>query len=161
MRMMKLMDNIPVRLGLAALLAFKAFDDLFATALTLAYRLRLGSATEGLGQLTPGDDYARLIPLIQAVPGWLHALWVLAGLLYLIAIARLFWRKRGAHILVLAALGLEIVAAVVGRPVSEATGVVVNPNPSLAASVIIPFALPLMLALLLWRQTSSPTAAAR
>ena len=38
---MKLMDNLVVRLGLAALLAFKALDDFFATALTIAYRMNL------------------------------------------------------------------------------------------------------------------------
>ena len=36
-------------------------------------------------------------------------------------------------------------------PITEATSVVVNPNPSLLGAVILPYILPLLLALGLWR----------
>lgn len=102
---------------LTALIACRVFDAFFATALTIAYRMNRVGAAERLGGRTPGDDYLRLVPLMEAVPWWLHALWVLAGVLYLIA----------------------------------ATGVVVNPTPSAIATIVIPFVLPLALALVLWQ----------
>jgi hypothetical protein len=158
---MKITDILVVRLALAGLLAFKALDAFFATALTFAYRMDLLGAAKGLGQLTAGDDYTRFIPLMEAVPLWLHGLWVLAGVLYLIAIAFVLVGIRRAHIPVLAALGIEIMATVMGRPIIEATGVIVNPNPSVIATVVIPFALPLLLALVLWWRPSAPMAASR
>jgi hypothetical protein len=148
------MDILVVRLVVATLIAFKVFDDFFATMLTIAYRLNMGLAAENLGQLTPGDNYSRLIPLMDAVPIWLHALWVLAGCLYLVAFVLVIWGKGRAHLLVLAALCVEIIARLVGQPVIDATGIVVNPNPSIIASVVIPYVLPLFLALLLSRQSA-------
>jgi hypothetical protein len=150
---MKIPDLLVVRLLLVGLLAFKAFDAFFASVLTFAYRMNVPAATEGMGRLTPGDDYNRLIPLMEAVPLWLHGLWVLAGILYLIAITLVVRSKGWAHIPILAAFGIEIVARFVGQPVIESTGVVVNPNPSLVASLIIPYVLPLALILVLWRWT--------
>ena len=98
---------------------------------------------------------------MDAVPLWLHGMWVLAGVLYLIAMARVMLGKGWAHIPVLAALGIEVVANLVRRPIIKATGVVVNPNPSVIASVVIPFVLPLLLALVLSRQTPTPIATSR
>jgi hypothetical protein len=147
---MKILDSGPVRGVVVALIAFKILDDLFATVLTVAYRAGASGVTELLGQQTPGDDSARLIPLMEAVPWWLHGLWVLAAGLYLTAIVLFALRKRTAYILVLAALGIEILAQVVGHPIVAATGVAANPNPSVLAAVVIPFVLPLALATVLW-----------
>ena len=113
-------------------------------------------AAERLGRLTPGDDYGRFIPLMDAVPPWLHGLWVLAGSLYLLAIADVVRRTGRAYLAILAAFSVEVVANLLARPIVGATGVVVNPNPSLIAAVVIPFILPLLLVVLLWhpgRQT--------
>ena len=159
--MMKIIDLSVVRLVLGALIALKALDAFFATALTIAYRMNLVGTAERLGRLTPGDDYARLIPLMDAVPLWLHILWVLAGILYLIAIVRVVRGMGRAHIPVLAAVSFEVVTMLVGRPIIEATGVVVNPNPSVVATVVIPFVLPLLLAIVLSRQTSVSIATSR
>lgn len=148
---MKIMDMLSVRLMVAALIALKALDDFFATALTSAYRMGALGMAERLGRATPGDDYRRLVPPMDAVPVWLHGLWVLAGILYLVAIARVVRRTGGAHILVLAAVSIELIAMLVGRPIVAATGVVVNPNPSVIGSVVVPFILPLLLALVLWQ----------
>jgi hypothetical protein len=149
----------PLRLIVAVVIALKALDDLFATALTLAYRADALGMAERLGRLTPGDDYRRLIPLMEAVPAWLHGLWVLAGILYLLAVAGAVLGRRGAHFCVLAALGVEVIAMLAGRPVLAETGVVVNPNPSVFAAVIFPYVLPLLSALVLWR--TDPERAAR
>jgi hypothetical protein len=148
---MKIMDRLFVRIMAGVLLAFMAFNDFFATALTIAYRMNAGGAAERLGRLTPGDDYRRLIPLMDAVPLWLHGLWVLAGVLYLVAIAGVGRRTGWAYITVLAAVSIEGVAHLVGRPIVAATGVVVNPHPSAIATVVVPFVLPLFLALVLWQ----------
>ena len=161
---MRIMDLLVVRLLVVALIAFKALDAFFATALTIAYRTNAGGVAERLGRLTPGDDYVRLIPLMDAVPLWLHGLWVLAGVLYLIAIACFVRRTRQAHVFVLAALSIEVIAKIVERPIIQATGVIVNPHPSAIATVVIPFVVPLLLALVLWqanRQTPSSTSASR
>ncbi len=161
---MQTMGLVCVRSIVALLISFKAFDDLFATALTISYQMGALGVAERLGRLTPGDDYRRLVPLMDAVPVWLHGLWVLAAILYLTALVRFVRRKGAAHVPVLAAVGIEVVATLVGRPIVAATGVVVNPNPSAIATVVIPFILPLFLALVLWqtgRQTSASMAGSR
>ena len=153
---MKILDNAVVRLGIVSLIAFRVIDDLFATVLTLVYRVSALGAAERLGQLTPGDDYSRLIPLMAAVPPWLHGLWVLAAALYLMAIVGFALRRGSAHVLVLAALGIEFVANELGRPIVAATGVIVNPKPSVLAGVMFPFILPLTLAVVLWMAGRRP-----
>ena len=155
-RAMKILDNAVVRLAIVFLIAFKVIDELFATVLTLAYRMSALGAAERLGRLTAGDDYSRLIPLMDAVPVWLHGLWVLAAALYLTAIARFALRKGSAHVLVLAALGVEFVAIEIGRPIVAATGVIVKPEPSVLAGLIFPFVLPFMLAVVLWMASRKP-----
>lgn len=150
------MEQVFVRLMVAALLAFKALDDVFATALTIAYRRGALGVAEHLGRATPGDDYRRLVPLMDAVPVRHHGLWVLAGLLYLAAVAYVLLRKGGAHLLILAAVGFELVAMLAGRPIAAATGVVVNSNPGPIAAVR--FVLPLLLAAVLWQTGPRGTA---
>ena len=55
-----------------------------------------------------------------------------------------------AYIPVLLALVVEMFAGKLGRPIVAQTGIVVNPNPSIIATVVIPIILPLVLALFLW-----------
>lgn len=149
-RALKLLNSIWARSALVLLLGFKVFDDVFATLLTLAYRSRAAGAAELLGSQTPGDDYLRLVPLMNAVPAWLHGLWVLAAGLYVAAIASIVLRKGQAYLFVIVAFATEMLAQTLGRPILAASGVVVNPNPSILASVVIPIVLPLGLALALW-----------
>jgi hypothetical protein len=155
---MKILDSVPVRLVVVVLIAFKVLDDLFATVLTIAYKVGAVGVAERLGRQTPGDDYSRLTPLMDAVPLWLHGLWVLAAGLYLTAIVLFALRKGSAYILVLAALGVEILAEAMGRPIVASTGVVVNPEPSVLAAVVIPFVVPLALAGILWMAGRKPAA---
>lgn len=149
-RMTTILDSAAVRVALILLLAFKIFDDLFATMITLAYKLSAPRMAEGLGQMTPGDDYQRLVPLMEAIPFWIHGLWVLAAILYMAAIVLIILHKKIAYLLVLVALGIEILTQALSRPLTAATGVVVNPDPSFLAAVIIPFGIPLSTALVLW-----------
>ncbi len=76
-----LLDVAAVRVIGALLIGFRAFAAVFATALTLAYRSNALVSVERLGAMTPGDDYTRLVPLIEAVPLWLHSLWMLVAAL--------------------------------------------------------------------------------
>ena len=147
---MRILNTLPVRLGVMAVIAFKVVDDLFATLLTLAYRLAQSQAAGFLGRQTPGDDYQRLAPLMDAVPIWLHGLWVAAAVLYLGAIVLILLHRRQAYAWVLLAFGFELAASLLGRPIVAASGVVVNPNPSFLAAVVIPFIVPLGLAAVLW-----------
>jgi hypothetical protein len=155
---------LSVRLIVAGLLALLALNDFFATALTIAYRSGALGVAERLGRLTPGDDFRRLIPLMDAVPVWLHALWVLAGISYLLAAVICLVRRRGAApLLVIMAVGLGAIAELAGRPVIAAAGVVVNPHPSVIAAVVLPYLMPLGLALALWwvgRQNTNAVAPA-
>lgn len=63
---------------------FRAFDVMLPSMLTAAYRLHGAVLTESLGRMTPGDDYHRLVPLLNAIPAWLHAMLVSAGACYLV-----------------------------------------------------------------------------
>jgi hypothetical protein len=143
-------DFLFVRLSMAFFLLFQALDDIFATTLTMAYRTGAFNLAEGLGRSAPGDDYRRLIPLMEAAPLWLHGLWALASILYLVAISQILFRKRSPHITLFLAIAVEVAARGLGRPIIEATGIVVNPNPSLFA-LLLPFVLPLLIGGLLWR----------
>jgi hypothetical protein len=145
-------------LVLVAFIALSAVNDFFAPALTLAYRTGALGVAEALGLATAGDDYRRFIPLMDAAPLWLHGLWVLAGVMYLRTIVRVIRRRPGGHLLVLAAVSIELVATLLSRPIEAAAGVVVNPNASTAV-LVLPFGLPLTLAAFLWvtgRRTQGP-----
>jgi hypothetical protein len=147
---MRVMDLLPVRLLLSAVLALKVFDNLLPAALTIAYRSeRLGLA-QWLAGFTPGDDYRRFIPLMDVIPTWMHVLAGVAGSLYLLAIGMLLFRNVRAYVPVLIAFAIEVIAHFLGKPIIEASGVVVHPNESILVSVVFPFVLPLLLAGVLW-----------
>ncbi|MGH9647422.1 MAG: hypothetical protein ACRD4E_11445, partial [Bryobacteraceae bacterium] len=103
-----------------------------------------------LGGMTPGDDYQRLIPLMENVPMWLHGLWISAAALYAITIVRLLGKKRASCVPMLFAMALEVAAHFLERPVIAAIGVAANPNPS-AIATIVPLVLPFCLTLYLWK----------
>ena len=113
--------------------------------------------------MTPGDDYRRLIPLMEAVPAWLHALWVAAALFYLVAIVGLLTRQRLAYVAVVVGLGLEVAGTLLERPIIDAVGVRANPNPSVLAQ-FLQFGLPLLVAIAVWyssRPQAGPLAPTR
>ena len=72
---------------------------LFATVFTIAYRLHDLDAAAFLGPITPGDDYRRFIPLMDATPWWLHALWVTAAVLLVASAVELLRKRRAAFLL--------------------------------------------------------------
>lgn len=101
--------------ALALLALWLAVTMFFATGLTVAWRMHALGIAEVLGARTPGDDYRRFIPLMDATPIWLHGLWVASGLSYLLAGWRLLRNGRGAFALFAAALVLEFAGAAAGQ----------------------------------------------
>jgi hypothetical protein len=97
--------------------------------------------------MTPGDDYQRLVPLMEAIPAWLHALSVAGGTCYLLAILFLLGRRRAAHFALLAGVSLGLAATILGRPIIAEVGVRAVPNPSFLSAVLLPIVLPLLVAL--------------
>ena len=70
--------------------------EFFAPLLIFAYRMHDLGLAHFLGLRTAGDDYRRLIPVMDATPSWLPVLWVAAGLLFLVALWRMLRRSDGS-----------------------------------------------------------------
>jgi hypothetical protein len=145
-----LLDVPAVRAAGALFATLRAFGAVFPTLLTLAYRQGSLGMTERLGRMTPGDDFHRLVPLMEAIPVWVHALAAAEGACYLAAVICLLARWRAAYVALLAGVSLEFVLTVFGRALETEVGVAAVPDPSFLAAVLLPFVLPLLLALAAW-----------
>jgi hypothetical protein len=143
-----------VRLGMAGLIALLACREFFAPLLILAYRMHYIGLAHFLGLRTAGDDYRRLIPVMDATPSWLPVLWVAAGLLFLIALWRMLRRLEGSVLLFFLAFGLDLAGAVTAKSIEARTGVVVTPNILVRAAGEV---LMLSIGFLLWRMTRKST----
>ena len=91
------------RMVLMLLIAGQVLSMLFATVLTVAYRLHLLGIASFLGRFTPGYDYHRFIPLMDATPRWLHGLWIAASVLFAVSAWQLLRNSRQAFPLFAAA----------------------------------------------------------
>jgi len=154
-----LLDVAAVRAVGAFMATFRAFGAVFPTLLTIAYYRGAVGMTESLGSMTAGDDYRRLVPLMEAIPSWVHALATAEGACYLVGAVCLLVRRRAAYIALLFGVSLELVLTLFGRSLQAEVGVAAVPNPSFLAAVILPFALPLLLAFAAWsgsRRASNP-----
>jgi hypothetical protein len=138
------------RAVLAGLIALLACREFFAPALIFAYRMRYIGLAHFLGLRTAGDDYRRLIPVMDATPPWLPVLWVAAGLLFLIALWRMLRRSEGSALLFFLAFALDLIGAVAAKSIEASTGVVVTPNVLVRAAGEV---LILSTGFLLWRMT--------
>jgi hypothetical protein len=152
LRNLHLLDNTPIRAAGVLLALFSAFGAMFPSIITLAYRMRSGML-EGLGRMTPGDDYRRLVPLMNAIPDWLHVLTLAAGACYVVAALCLLRRRRSAYVALLLAVALELSAERLTRPIAASVNVVVVADPSLLSAVLLPVVLPLLLAFASWSGT--------
>ena len=74
-RMNALLQTWYARAALALLIGVLALREFFAPLLILAYRTQELGLAHFLGLRTAGDDYRRLIPLMDATPAWLPLLW--------------------------------------------------------------------------------------
>ena len=148
-RSLYLLDSAPVRVAAALLASFRVLDVGMPTLLTLAYRFRAAAASN-VGRLTPGDDYRRLVPLIDAIPVWLHVIVVMAVVLY-VAAGVATWRRRtvAAGFWCLAIVA-EQWASVAATPILANVGVVVVQHPSVMAAVLLPIVMPILSAVAAW-----------
>lgn len=102
-RAMDFINSGFVRVVLMLLIAGQVLSMLFATVMTVAYRLHLLGIASFLGGFTPGDDYRRFIPLMDATPWWLHGLCVAASVLFAVSAWQLLRNCRQAFPLFAAA----------------------------------------------------------
>lgn len=145
------------RAALACLIALLALREFFAPLMILAYRMQYRGLARFLGLRTAGHDYRRLISVMDATPVWLAALWVAAGLLYLMALWRMLRRAEGSAALFFVATGFDLFGIGMEQSIQISTGVVITPNPVVRAGGV---ALTLAVGFLLLRITQKPVPAA-
>ena len=149
-RMNALLQTWYARAALALLIGVLALREFFAPLLILAYRTQELGLAHFLGLRTAGDDYRRLIPLMDATPAWLPLLWVAAGLLFLVALWRMLRRMDGSVALFFLAFALDLAGAVAAKSIEASTGVIATPNLMVRAAGEV---LMLSAGFVLWRMT--------
>lgn len=122
------------RSALACLIVLLALREFFAPLLIFAYRMQYLGLAHFLGLRTAGDNYRRLIPIMDATPSWLVALWVAAGLLYLVALWQMLRRTGASYVPFFLGFGLEVAGMFVVRELEASTGVIVGPIPLIRAA---------------------------
>ena len=140
------------RSALACLIALLALREFFAPLLILSYRMKYWGLAHLLGLRTAGEDYRRLIPVMDATPSWLPVLWMAAGLLFLVALWRMLRRMDGSIAPFFLAVGFDLVGIWAIQSVQASTGVIITPNPIVRASGVL---LTLWVGFLLWRTMRS------
>lgn len=114
-RSVEIMRGRAVRWLLTVAILLLAVREVFATALTLAYRLNDLKLANALGRLTPGDDYRRFVPLLNATPLLHHGLWLVGTGLFVVSAILLSRGKPIAAPLFASACGLDLVVWLVQR----------------------------------------------
>ncbi|HEY1760868.1 MAG TPA: hypothetical protein VGG72_36195 [Bryobacteraceae bacterium] len=140
--------NSFVRAFLALLIFSQVLNFLFATVLTAAYRLHFLELAEGLGRGTPGDDYRRFIPLMDATPWWVHGLWIAASVVFAFSAWQLIRDKRAAFPLFAAAWILGEAGNFIPGRIPASRQVFSFPAPSFMRDVLIPSSTTALLALI-------------
>jgi hypothetical protein len=166
---MSIVDAAIARGVLIFFIALEVLSNFFATIVTVAYKTGHMGIVQAMSGQMPGDDYRPFIPLMNAIPWWVHALWVGSGILYLIAAGLLFTSRRSAAfplftggfaLTMIAKVGSSIVMAQAGlQPVVGRAGSVVGRIIQAVPEFILPLAIVLVL-WLIWRsRTATPAAA--
>jgi hypothetical protein len=156
MNAMNLLQTWYARSALACLIVLLSLREFFAPMLIVAYRMKYLGLAHFLGLRTAGDDYRRLIPVMDATPSWLVALWVVAGLLYLVALWQMLRRSGASHVPFLLGCGLDLAGLLALRSLEASTGVIVSPIPMVR---IAGFLLTFSVGFVLWRMTRIRTKA--
>ncbi len=155
-RSLYLLDSAAIRITATLLAGFRVLDVGMPTLLTLAHRAG-GAGAASLGGLTPGDDYVRLVPLMDALPIWLHGLVVSAVVMYALAAAATWGRRSMAAAFWCMAIVAEQSASFAARPILADVGVVVVQHPSVLAAVLLPIVMPVLFALASWSGSRTAT----
>jgi len=155
-RMSDMLQTWYARSALACLIVLLALREFFAPLLIVAYRMKYLGLAHFLGLRTAGDDYRRLIPLMDATPFWLVAVWVVAGLLYLIALWQMLRRAGASYVWFFLGAGLDLAGVLANRSIEASTGVIVSPIPLVR---LAGFLLTFSVGFVLWRMTGKSTRA--
>lgn len=142
-----------VRGPLALLIVGQVLSMLFATVLTVAYRLQDLRVAAFLGGFTPGDDYRRFIPLMDATPWWIHAMWVSASVLFFASGWQLLRDRPAAFSLFAAAWVLGTVGNLISQATPAYREVFSFPTPLFTRDYLIPAVtalVPVLIAAALW-----------
>jgi hypothetical protein len=146
-RLTRLVDeHVIVRALGAAVVLFCAFDVTLPSLLTIAHHSGVLSAAGLLASVVPHDAVGRLVPLMHAVPIWLHLLGAIAGASYIGAAFLLLGKVRRASACIVAGVGVALVARVLAEPILAPIGRV-TPDPSFLSAVLVPIAAPLVVAI--------------
>lgn len=156
-RLSTLLQTWYARSALACLIALLALREFFAPLMIFAWRMQYLGLAHFLGLRTAGDDYRRLIPLLDATPSWLPVLWVSAGLLYFAALWQMLRRSDLSFAPFFLAFGLDLAGVWAVKSVEASVGVIAEPDPLVRAAG---FALTISAGFLLWRMTRKRTPAA-
>jgi hypothetical protein len=152
-RVMSVMNWGWARAALVLSIGCEALSMLFATALTVASRLHYLGGAAFLGTFTPGDDYRRFIPLMDATPWWIHALWVTAAVLFLACAVQLLRKRRAAFFLFAAAWVLGAVGNLISQSIPAYREAFSFPAPLFLRDYFIPAVtalVPVLIAFALW-----------
>ncbi len=152
-RVMDVLQTWYARGFLTLLISGQVLSFLFATALAAVYRLHYLQIAAFLGGFTPGDDYRRLIPLMDAIPWWVHGLWVAASALFLVSAWHLLRKSRAAFPLFAAAWVLGTVGNLITQSIPECREAFSFPAPLFTRDYLIPAAtalIPVFIAAALW-----------
>jgi hypothetical protein len=160
-RVMSVMNWGWARAALALSIGCEALFMLFATALTVVYRLHYVGVAAFLGTFTPGDDYRRFIPLMEATPWWIHALWVTAAVLLVASAVQLARKRRAAFPLFAAAWVLGTAGNLISQSIPAYREAFSFPAPMFLRDYFIPAVtalVPVLIALALWAHSRSSLA---
>jgi hypothetical protein len=145
------------RILLALAIGVQVLRALFAPVMVLSWRLGALDVTAALGRQTPGDDYRRFIPLMQAVPDEVMFAELSAAVLFVLAALTI---RRGGKLalwLFLGAVLADMASAALGHLSPEMNAARAHAwtfaNHSLRRDVLVPLAgilYPAGLALGLW-----------
>ena len=151
-KVMKVIHTWYARGFLTLLILGQVLSMLFATVMTTAYRLHYLGVAALLGGFTPGDDYRRFIPLMNATPWWIHGLWVAAAVLFFTSWWQLV-RNRPAFSLFAAAGVLGTAGNLISQSMPAYREAFSFPAPLLTRDYLIPIAtalVPVLIAAALW-----------
>jgi hypothetical protein len=137
-KVMNVLHTWYVRGFLALLILSQVLSMLFATVLTAAYRLQYAGVATFLGAFTPGDDYRRFIPLMDATPWWLHGLWVAANVLFFASGWQLLQNRRTAFPFFAAAWVLGTVGNLIAQSIPAYRVAFSFPEPLFTRDYLIP-----------------------
>jgi hypothetical protein len=152
-RVMDIVQTWYVRGPLALLIVGQVLSMLFATVLTVAYRGNHLRVAAFLGGFTPGDDYRRFIPLMDATPWWIHGLWVAASALFFVSGWQLLRNRAAAFPLFAAAWVVGAIGNMISQSMPVYREVFSFPAPLFTRDYVVPAVsalVPVLIAVALW-----------